>query len=80
MIDYYDTLLVGIAAVMLAGGAATAHPAVAVYQGLGTASIVATLILVEMLFRNPPTEPDLANAAASGIVGVGWLLTVVFYL
>ena len=80
MFDYYDRFLIAIAAVMVAGAAASIHPAVALYQGLAGGSLVSTLFLYEILFRNPPTEPSTSTTVASVVVGVGWLLTVVLSL
>lgn len=78
--DYYDVHLVAIAAAVLAGGAATAHPSVATYEGLGAGSLVATILLFEILFRNPPTEPSRTRVPPSAIVAVGWLATLLTYL
>lgn len=80
MLDYYDQFLVATAAVMLAGAAASISPSVALYQGLAGGSLVSTFLLYEVLFRNPPTEPTTSTTAASVVVGVGWLLTVVLSL
>ncbi|WP_280588355.1 hypothetical protein [Halorubrum sp. Boch-26] len=77
MVSYYDWLLGAIAAAMIVGAAAGVHPAVALHQGLASGSLVSTLILYEVLFRNPPTEPTGSPTVASAVVGVGWLLTVV---
>ena len=77
MASYYDWLLAAIAAAMIVGAATSAHPAVALHQGLGGGSFVSTLVLYEILFRNPPTEPTRSPTAASVVVGVGWLLTAV---
>ena len=76
MASYYDWLLAAIAAAMIAGAAASVHPAVALHQGLAGGSLVSTLVLYEILFRNPPTEPTRSPTAASVVVVVGWLLTV----
>ncbi|MEF8789527.1 MAG: hypothetical protein V5A61_05330 [Haloarculaceae archaeon] len=80
MLDYYDQLLVAIAAVMVAGAAVSIHPSIAIYQGLAGGSLVSTVFLYEVLFRNPPTEPTASTTAASVAVGVGWLLTIVLSL
>ncbi|MFO8114523.1 MAG: hypothetical protein R6U01_04035 [Halorubrum sp.] len=77
MVSYYDWLLAAIAAATVVGAATSVHPAVAIHQGLAGGSLVSTLILYEILFRNPPTEPTRSPTAASVAVGVGWLLTVV---
>ncbi|MEF8783956.1 MAG: hypothetical protein V5A39_05105 [Haloarculaceae archaeon] len=80
MVDYYDKLLVAIPAVIVLGVVSTIHPAVAIYQGLVIGSLVATVVLFEMLFRNPPVEPTPADMGAVAIWGLGWLLTIVMYL
>lgn len=80
MLDYYDWFLIAIAAMMIAGTAVSIHPSVALYQGLAGGSLVSTLFLYEILFRNPPTDPTKSTTAASVAVGVGWLLTVVLSL
>jgi hypothetical protein len=75
-VDLYDAYLIVIATVILAGGLTSVHPAVALYQGVGVGSLVATLFLVDVLFRNPPTDPSRSAASPSAIVTVGWLVTV----
>lgn len=80
MFDYYDRFLIVIATMMLAGAVASIHPSIALYQGLAGGSLVSSLFLYEILFRNPPTEPTKATTAASVIVGVGWLFTIVLSL
>jgi hypothetical protein len=76
MVDYYDQLLVAIFLAMAGGFAASTHPAVALHQGLAGGSLLSTVLLYEVLFRNPPTEPSRSRTAASVVVGVGWLLVV----
>ncbi len=80
MVDYYDTLLMTIVAAMTAGAAASVHPAVALHQGLAGGSLLATVILFEILFRNPPTDPTRTDTVASAAVGTGWALTILTYL
>lgn len=80
MVDYYDQILIAIAAVMIAGAAASIHPSVALQQGLAGGSLVSTILLYDILFRNPPTEPTRSTTTASVVVGVGWFLTVVLVL
>ena len=77
MVSYYDRLLVAIAAAVLAGTASGLHPAVAPHVGLAGGSLVSTVFLYEALFRNPPTRPTRSTTAASVVVGVGWVSTVV---
>lgn len=80
MLDYYDQILLAIAAVMIAGAAMSIHPRIEVHQGLAGGSLVATLLLYEILFRNPPTEPTTSTTAASVVVGISWLLTLILSL
>lgn len=80
MVDYYDQFLIAIAAFIIAGAVASLHPAIALHQGLAAGSIVSTILLYEVLFRNPPVEPDRSTTMASVVVGIGWLLTVVLSL
>ena len=77
MVSYYDGLLMAIATALLVGAASSLHSSVALHQGLAGGSAMSTLILYEILFRNPPTEPTRSSTIASVVVGVGWLLTVV---
>ncbi|MEF8839675.1 MAG: hypothetical protein V5A18_09250 [Haloarculaceae archaeon] len=80
MVDKYDAYLGAIAGLVVAGGLASFHPALAVYQGVGLGSLVATLVLFDALFRNPPTEATRSTASPSAIVMVGWLATLLTYL
>lgn len=43
---------------------------------LAGGSAMSTLIMYEILFRKPPTEPTRSPTIASVVVGVGWLLSV----
>jgi hypothetical protein len=74
MIDYYDALLLAIPAAIGVGAVASLHGAVATYQGLAAGSLIATGVLVELLFRNPPIDRVPTQAGGTAIVGVGWLL------
>jgi len=78
MVGYHDGLLVLIALAMLLGAVSSIHPMVAPAQGLAGGSLASTVVMYEALFRNPPTEPTRTATAAPAVVGVGWLLTVVF--
>jgi hypothetical protein len=79
MVDYYDKLLVAIPSVVLLGAVAGLYGVITLYQGLAAGSLAATLVLLEMLYRNPPTR---RRARVSGVVTVclGWLLAVLSYL
>ena len=79
MVDEYDLYLAAILAVLLGGLAISAHPVMSLHHGLVSASLIASIIILDMLFRNPPTEPTRARPAAI-IVGIGWVITVVAYL
>lgn len=79
MVDYYDQLLVAIIAVIAAGAAASLHPSIELHQGLAGGSLVSTVFLYELLFRNPPVDPTRTTTAAAA-VGAGWLLTLVLTL
>lgn len=80
MLTYYDQILLAIAAMMIAGVAVSSHPLVAIHQGLAGGSLAATLLLYEILLRNPPTEPTTSTTAASVAVGISWLLTLILSL
>lgn len=80
MVGLYDKYLIAIAAAVATGGLASAHPAVAIYEGLGAGSLLATIVLFEVLFRNPPTVPARSKTAHSAIVAVAWLFTLLMYL
>lgn len=80
MVDYYDLILIAISAALVAGGAVSLVLPIGFYQGLAAGSLISTLLLFEVLFRNPPTEPTPSTTAASVVVGVGWLLTLVLAL
>jgi hypothetical protein len=79
MVDYYDKLLVAIPSVVLLGATAGLYGPVTVYQGLAAGSLLATLVLFEMLYRNPPTERR-ARVSGAVTVGLSWLLTTLSYL
>lgn len=80
MTDRYGRALVFIPLVLVLGAATSAHPRVALYQGLAAGSLVSTVALYDMLFRNPPVEPTLADATATAAVGVGWAVTLLSLL
>ncbi|WP_336134441.1 hypothetical protein [Natronomonas amylolytica] len=77
MVDRYSRALVLIPVVLALGAAASAHPQVALHQGLAGGSLLSTLLLYDALFRNPPVEPTARDAAVTALVGIGWLLTLV---
>lgn len=80
VLDYYDKMPIAVGAVIVAGAAVSIHPLLGIHQGLAGGSPVATLFLYEILFRNPPVEPTTSTTAASVIVGISWLLTLILSL
>ena len=80
MVGYYDKILAALTATVLAGAVASTHPAVELHQGLAGGSLVSTVFLYEMLFRNPPTEPSAHPTAGTLVVGAGWALTVALFI
>ncbi len=80
MADYYDKMLIAILSAMVAGAVVSVHPAVALHHGLAGGSLVSTVVLYEIMFRNPPVEPTRSTTTASVVVGVGWVLTTVLAL
>ncbi|GAB7090704.1 hypothetical protein JCM18237_09750 [Halorubrum luteum] len=77
MVGYYDGMLVAIPAAMIAGVVASMYSFIGIQQGLAGGCLVATVILYEMLFRNPPAEPTPSTTAATVFVAIGWLLTAI---
>ena len=77
MVDYYDVMLLAVGAAIAAGVVVSAHPSIAINQGLAGGSLLATLILFEILFHNPPTEQTTSTTVAPVVVGMGWLLAIV---
>jgi len=80
MTYYYDKMLIAILSAMVAGAVVGVHPAIALHYGLAGGSLVSTLVLYEIMFRNPPVEPTRSTTTASVVVGVGWVLTTVLAL
>lgn len=76
MVDYYDAVLAAIISLLILGVAVSIHPVVGFHQGLAGGSLAATVLLYEVLFRNPPVEPTRATTAASAVVGGGWVLVL----
>jgi hypothetical protein len=75
-LDYYDTVLAAILLLLVLGVTVSIHPAVAFHQGLAGGSLATTVLLYEVLFRNPPVEPTRSTTAASALVGGGWILAL----
>jgi hypothetical protein len=80
MVSKYDLSLVSMLAAIIAGGLASLSLPIAIHVGLGAGSLLASLVLVEVLFRNPPTAPERSAAAPSAVVLVGWLGTILTML
>lgn len=78
MAEVYDLYLIGVLELLCLDGVTTRHSAVALYHGLRGASLVASVLIADMLFRNPPTEPSLHVGTSLGYVSAGWALTLIF--
>jgi hypothetical protein len=76
MVSRFDLALLTMVAAIVGGGVISVSLPVALYEGLGAGSLLASLVLVEVLFRNPPTAPQRSATAPSGVVLVGWLGTL----
>lgn len=79
-LDYYDWLVAAIPVIVALGAAASLHPSVALYQGLAAGSTGATVVVYEMLFRNPPVERTFVDRGAVALWGVVWMVSLVLYL
>ena len=75
-IDYYDALLAGIIIALGAGASLSIHESVALYHGLAAGSVVATIILFEIIFRNPPVGRSATKQGLSAIVMAAWVITI----
>ncbi|MCY4730756.1 hypothetical protein KY092_09325 [Natronomonas gomsonensis] len=80
MLDRYEWVLVGIPVALLAGAVVSLHPSVALPHGLAGGSLLASALLYDALFRNPPIDPGAAEVAVTAGVGVGWALTLLSLL
>ena len=80
MVSKYDLSLITMMAAIIAGGLASVSLPVAPHEGLGAWSLLASLVLVDILFRNPPTSPGRSAATPSAVVFVGWLGTILTML
>lgn len=76
MVESYDLYLLAIPGVMIAGALTSLHPSVVLHQGLAVGSVIASLMLVEVLYRNPPVDPTRSRSAMAA-VAVGWVTTFV---
>ncbi len=66
MLAYYDKIIVGIAVSLLAGALLGVVTTIAFQTGLFIGTLVATLLVYDAIFRNPPlpaTDPRVAAAA-----------------
>lgn len=68
MVDYYDKIIVGIAGSLLAGVVLGVTTALGVTTGLFIGTLVATLLVYDAIFRNPPLPATDRRVAASVIV------------
>ena len=82
MLDYYDAIIVGIAASLAGGIVLGVATTVALQTGLVLGALAATGFVYHALFRNPPvprTDPRVAAAAVVWHVGlIGLVAAVVF--
>lgn len=79
MNQYYDTILVIIPLALLFGLLLTIHNEISLYQGVAFGSFLATLPILDTLFRNPPTAPDATMAIAIILVTISWLTATSLY-
>lgn len=75
MVEYYDLLLGSIVGALTLGLLVGSHPAVAFHVGLGGGSVLASILLFDAIFRNPPTAPTNLGTAAAVLVGLAWFVT-----
>nr|WP_090623288.1 hypothetical protein [Natrinema salaciae] len=68
MLDYYDRVIVGIAGSILGGALLGVATALGVTTGLFVGALVATLLVYDVVFRNPPLPATDSRVAASVIV------------
>ena len=80
MSTYYDVLLVAIPVALGIGLLASLHPAVALHQGVALGSLLAMVVLVEAMYRNPPARPTGPQVAASVLVALAWATAGAMYL
>ncbi|WP_255170034.1 hypothetical protein [Natrononativus amylolyticus] len=78
--DYYDTPLAAIPRIVVLGVLVSLHSAVAFSQGLVGGSLVAMVLVIDLLFRNPPLESTPVAMAAVALVGLGWVLALLAVL
>ena len=68
MVNYYDKILVGIAGSLLAGILLGTLTTIAFHTGLFIGTLVATLLVYDAMFRNPPLPTPDPRVAAAAIV------------
>ena len=78
--EYYDKILIAIPMAIAAGVFASAHPAVALAQGIAGGSVVGILLVFDLLFRNPPDVPTPVPVAAMIVLGSTLSLSIWWYL
>lgn len=82
MSNRYGRVLALIAALLVAGGLVSLHTAVALHQGLVGGALIATVLIYDALFRNPPvspTDPAVLVAVLLWHIILAWLLLVGFF-
>lgn len=76
MVEIYDVYLSIVLALLLLGVVLSRHPAVELHHGLGAASLVGGIVILDMLFRNPPIKAPAKSGASIGLVVMGASLTL----
>lgn len=79
MVEIYDAYLAVILALYLLGVGSTLLSGITPRHGLVGASLMASVVIIHMLFQNPPADPSPKEVTPLGLVVGGWALTL-FYL
>ncbi len=66
--DRYDVILTAIAASLLGGASLGLATALTVRTGIAAGALVATLLIYEAIYRNPPLPPSDARIRAALVV------------
>lgn len=69
---YYDKLLVAIPLALVVGIVSSVLPMIALHQGMAGGSVVAILLILDLLFRNPPTVSFPGTASAKNVYVPMW--------
>lgn len=76
MLDYYDKIVGGIAASLLGGVLVGVLTSVTFHVGLFFGAIVATVFVLDALFRNPPLPSERPLVTTLAILWFGLLTTL----